>query len=125
MTRELDMLMSFVVVENPKVLISGCKAREKIGLEGAYCTSQDCENVNDCVPLNLAMPFLPLRRFDVWIVDYKELNINIGYIFDLASQTLKDMGILAIFNTNPEDYIALSYGFQPLHHGNWHYFLKG
>ncbi len=123
--KEIDMLMSFVVSESPEILITGCGDRDSLQIENAYCTSSDCENKERCVPLNPAMPFLPLRRFDVWIVNAEEIPLSIGYVFELGSQTLKDMGILAIYGTNPEDYVALSYGFQPLHHGKWHYFLKG
>ncbi|NPA74644.1 MAG: hypothetical protein GXO25_01010 [Euryarchaeota archaeon] len=125
MEHELEMLMSFVVKDTPDILITGCALRDSLGLANAKCTATDCEKVDDCVALNPAMPFLPLRRFDVWVVDFSEFKMSIGYVFELASQTLRDMGVLAIFNTAPDDNIAISYGFQPLHHGAWHYYLKG
>jgi len=123
----IKMLMSFVATDAPRILVSDCGRRdilEKLSAHGRVdCTASDCENRERCVKLNLAMPFLPLKRYDVWVADLSRLRINAGYIFHLASTTLKMLGILAIIGDIEED-IALAYGFQILHHGEWQYFLK-
>jgi len=49
-----------------------------------------------------------------------------GYAFYTGYQTLKDFGIIAIIGEidSSLDSIALSYGFQILYNGEWHYYLK-
>gem|GEM_PF-3073896 len=127
MEHEIKMLMSFLTSENPEILITDCDLRKSLGFEedeNIHCTSTECEKIKNCVPLNPAMPFLPLRRFDAWVVDMDRLPLNPGYVFHLASTTLKMMGVVAIIG-EVEDHVALAYGFQILHHGRWNYYLKG
>ncbi len=126
MNEKMKMLYSFLTVENPQILISPCSLREEMGFseEFAKCTSDTCEQKKNCIVLNPAAMFLPLKKFHAWIADISRFKANTGYAFHLARQTLKDNGVLVIINANPEDYIALSYGFQPLYHEKWHYFLK-
>ena len=129
MNEEVKMLLSFITVDNPKILVTDCSFSREIGeIDGAevHCTSQDCKKsgAENCVPLNPMAPFLPVRKFDAWIVDLDLLPLNPGYVFHLGSTTLKMRGILAVVG-DVEDHVALAYGFQILHHGRWHYYLKG
>ncbi len=129
MSEEIKMLLSFITADMPKILVTDCDLVDKIGEIGdseIHCTATDCKKIREknCVPLNPEMPFLPMRKFDAWIVDMDSLPLNPGYVFFLASNTLKMMGVLAVIG-DVEDHVALAYGFQILHHGKWHYYLKG
>ena len=128
MNDEIKMLMGFVIEDSPRILISGCENKnllEAMKPHGTVeCTSVDCENKENCVPLNPEMPFLPLDRFNVWIVNMDSIRMSEGFVFHLASNTLKKMGILAIIGGEVDDNIARGYGFQVLYHGAWHYYLK-
>ncbi len=127
MEQEIKMLISFLTEDNPKMLVTDCSSKEIIGKLKSYgnvqCTASDCKKKESCIPFNQNMPFLPMKKYDAWIVERNKLKINTGYIFHLASITLKMPGILAI-TEHIEDDIAIAYGFQVLYRGNWYYYLK-
>ena len=120
-------LMGFITEDNLNILVSPCEFLKDIEEIKKYgdvrCTHDKCENYENCIKINMKALFLPLESFNTWIVDTDRFKINIGYIFYLASQTLKNFGILAIKGKG-DDEVALSYGFQILYHGEWHYYLK-
>ena len=126
MDERIKKLMGFISEDNPEILVSPCEFREEIEeikkMGRVKCASFDCEKYKECIKINSQLPFLPINAFHTWIVNSANFKMSIGYIFYLASRTLKDFGILAI--TEGDDTLALSYGFQILYHGEWHYYLK-
>ncbi len=126
MKNEVKMLMSFIVDEEPEFLVSPCEEEliSNLKEEGeVWCTARKCESKH-CIELNPEGPYLPRDRFSAWIVDVKSTPLTVGYVFHLASHTLKNMAVLAIKNAVVDDSMARGYGFEILHHGSWHYYLK-
>ena len=128
MEDEIKMLMGFVVESEPEILISPCEESELIEIMKSKgkvtCTSKSCEKKENCLVLNPELPFLPLDRFHVWIVNAEKIGLSEGYVFHLASNTLKTMGVLAVMKGNFDENVARGYGFQILYHGSWDYYLK-
>ncbi len=127
---EFKRLMGFVMEEKPRILITPCAKLDELKneLQGYdfTCADVECKEREKCIKININVPFLPLNRFDVWIVDLEHaFPLNLGYIFYLAKNTLKDNGVLTIIGKQVDDSIALSYGLKILYHGEWHYYLKG
>ncbi len=126
---EFKRLMGFVIEEKPQILVTPCAKLDELEgeLDGydVVCGDTNCEDREKCIKININAPFLPLKRFDVWITFLDEFPFNLGYIFYLAKNTLRDNGILVIIGENVDDSIALSYGLKILYHGKWHYYLRG
>ncbi len=127
---EIKRLLGFVVEENPKILISPCsfaqELKEKLNGFEVSCADTECKEKKDCIKINLNAPFLPISKFNIWIVDVSKFKMSIGYVFYLARNTLKNNGVLAVKGKEEvDDGIASSYGLQILYHGSWHYYLRG
>jgi len=132
MKEEIKILKSFLTVDSPAVLLTPCDLRNEdwlsdLNYSEIKCTSVNCEEEDkDCIKMNPQGMYLPLHRFHVWIIDPDYFTYTPGYAFYLGRSSLKEFGIIALTSLTDDamDSIALSYGFQILHHGNWHYYLK-
>ncbi|ADD08169.1 hypothetical protein [Candidatus Aciduliprofundum boonei] len=132
MKEEIKILKSFLTVDSPAVLLTPCELKNKdwvseLNYSEIKCTSLDCqEEDKDCIKMNPQGLYLPLHRFHAWIIDPEYFIYTPGYAFYLGRSSLKEFGIIALTSLVDDamDSIALSYGFQILHHGNWHYYLK-
>jgi len=132
MDERIKTLLSFLTVDSPSVLLTPCEFRdeswvEEIGAESVKCTSSQCkEEDKECIKMHPTGIYLPMKRFNVWIIDPSQFPYTIGYAFYLGRSAMKDFGVIALTSMPDDamDSIALSYGFQILHHGNWHYYLK-
>lgn len=127
MDEKIKKLIGFITDEKMDFLVSPCEFLKEIEEIKKYgnvkCTDEKCEEYENCIKINMKAIFIPLNSFNAWIVDSEKIGISIGYIFYLASQTLKNFGILAMKGEENDD-VALSYGLQILYHGEWHYYLK-
>jgi len=125
-------LLAFCAEEPTSILITPCELKKESWFENLkfikeiICTSTECEGEVDCIKMNPQGFFLPFDRFNIWILDLSHFPYSPGYAFYTGYQTLKDFGIIAIIGEidSSLDSIALSYGFQILYNGEWHYYLK-
>jgi len=126
-------LLGFLTAENPVLLLTPCSLRneewvKEINPGEVKCTDINCEEKDkNCIKMHPQGLYLPIGKFDIWILEPKEFPYSPGYGFYLAHSALKDFGIM-VLTTLPDDLtdsVALSYGFQILYHGAWHYYLKG
>ena len=132
MEEEIKTLKSFLTVDSPSVLLTPCKFREEkwvgeINPREIKCTDVRCqEEDKECINMHPTGLYLPIQRFDVWIMDPEYFTYTPGYAFYLAHSALKNFGIVAMTSMPDDalDSVALSYGFQILYHGKWHYYLK-
>ena len=127
---EIKRLMGFVIASHPNILITPCifaqELEKRMKNFKMTCADIKCDDTKNCIKINPEAPFLPISKFDVWIVDMSKFRMSIGYVFYLARSTLKNNGILAITGKKDvDDSVALSYGMQILYHGTWHYYLRG
>ncbi len=132
MDPKIKRLLGFVTSNNPVLLLTPCKLRAEewvkdINPKEIKCTDLNCdEEDKDCIKMHPQGLYLPIGRFDVWIIDPSQFPYSPGYAFYLGHSSMKQFGIL-VFTELPDeltDSVALSYGFQILYHGEWHYYLK-
>ncbi len=131
MDERIKRLLGFLTVDEPIVLLTPCNLKKEAWLKDIKakeirCTSSNCEKEEGCIKMHPEGLFLPFDKFDVWILNLEEFPYSPGYAFYSGYQALKDFGIIAIIRGVDEylDSVALSYGFQILYHGRWHYYLK-
>ncbi len=132
MKEEIKILLSFLTTSSPDVLITPCDLMkeswvEEIKAESIKCTSIKCkEEDKNCITMHPTGMYLPMKRFDIWIIDPEYFPYTPGYAFYLGNSAMKQFGIIALTSLPDDsmDSVALSYGFQILHHGSWHYYLK-
>jgi len=133
MDEKVKKLLGFLTVEKPSLLLTPCSLRDEpwvkeLNAGEIRCTDINCEKGDPlCIKMYPQGLYLPIEKFDIWIMDPREFPYSPGYGFYLAQTALRSFGVVALTNF-PEgltDSIALSYGFQILYHGAWHYYLKG
>ena len=131
MDEGIRLLKGFLTVENPEVLLTPCKMRDESWLEDlkpkrVRCTSSNCDDDEECITMHPTGMYLPMKGFDVWILDPEYFPYTTGYAFYLGNSAMKKFGIIVLTKLVDDamDSIALSYGFQVLYHGTWHYYLK-
>ena len=132
MDPRIKTLLSFLTVEKPEVLLSSCSMKdekwvEDIGAKSVKCTSAQCEEEDEtCIKTHPTGMYLPMNRFDVWIINPEEFPYTLGYAFHLGASSLRKFGLIVLTSLPDDamDSVALSYGFQILYHGDWHYYLK-
>ncbi len=132
MDENIKALLSFLTVDEPELLLTPCSFRNEdwineIGARNIRCTATKCEEEDkECITMHPTGLYLPMNKFDIWIIDPEEFPYTIGYAFYLGKSAMKQFGIIALTSMPDDamDSIALSYGFQILYHGTWHYYLK-
>ncbi len=126
-------LLEFCSHDPKSILITPCQLKKSAWFEDLKflpeirCTAVDCEEEGEgCIKMHPQGLFLPFEKFDVWILDLSRFPYTPGYAFYSGYQALKEFGIIAITGEVDDslDSVALSYGFQILYHGEWHYYLK-
>ncbi len=133
MDARIKRLLEFCVEDPQSILVTPCELKEEEWfkdlefVKDIRCTSTRCEEGDkNCIKMDPQGVFLPFEKFNIWLINLEEFPYSPGYAFYLGYESLKDFGIIAIVNKVDEsmDSVALSYGFQILYHGAWHYYLK-
>ncbi len=132
MEDEIKKLKSFLTEDSPSILLTPCALRDADWIDNLSpseikCTNSDCkEEDKDCIKMHPTGMYLPLKRFNAWILDLDYFIYTPGYAFYLGRSAMKEFGIIALTSLPDDamDSVALSYGFQILYHGKWHYYLK-
>ena len=132
MDLRIKKLLGFLTVEKPSLLLTPCSLREEewvkeINAGEVKCTDVNCDKEDkNCIKMHPQGLYLPIEKFDVWIVDPRSFPYSPGYAFYLAHTAMKKFGIFVLTHLPDDltDSVALSYGFQILYHGEWHYYLK-
>ncbi len=132
MDDRIRMLKGFLTTDKPEVFLVPCGMRnedwlKEIGASRVMCGSSKClEEDKDCITMHPTGMYLPMKRFDLWILDPEAFPYTTGYAFYLGASAMKQFGVIVLTSLPDDamDSVALSYGFQILYHGRWHYYLK-